>query len=156
MSFTYWSWLCAGFRRSTRIGRCTLSFLPCGGSLGRGSKTREECLRVWFPVSKLVWRSFRFKTILTRIDTMKIVEIGCEPKAFDRAFDVGFDVLGGVGDGHAIFEHRETALGGNWSYSHFSKSSGLRNGIPHVRKILSRTLCFLMKSPRSFSLTPAW
>jgi hypothetical protein len=30
------------------------------------------------------------------------------------------------------------------------------NGVPHVRKILSRTLCFLMKSPRSFSLTPAW
>ena len=44
---------------------------------------------------------------------MKVVEIRSEPKAFDRPFDVGFDVLGGVGDGHAIFEHRETALGCN-------------------------------------------
>jgi hypothetical protein len=40
----------------------------------------------------------------TRIDSVKVVEIRCEPKAFNRSLDVGFDVLGGVGD-HAIFEY---------------------------------------------------
>lgn len=42
--------------------------------------------------------------MLTRIDAMKIIEVRREPKAFDRALDVGFDVLGGVGHGHVSFK----------------------------------------------------
>jgi hypothetical protein len=36
---------------------------------------------------------------------MKVVEIRCEPKTFNRSLNIGLDVLGGVGDSHAIFEY---------------------------------------------------
>jgi hypothetical protein len=35
---------------------------------------------------------------------VEVVEIRSEPKTFDRSFDVGIDVLGRVGHGHATIK----------------------------------------------------
>jgi hypothetical protein len=85
---------------------------------------------------------------------VEIIEIWRKAQTLDRAFDVRLDVLGGVGDG-AVFESGETAFGGDYEGDQLESLFEIVAYV-YVRKILSRTLCFLMKSPRSFSLTPAW
>ena len=92
----------------------------------------------------------------TRIDAVEVVEVWGEPEAFDRSLNIGSDVLGRVGDAHAFSECWDTALGGNCAMYRINDCPQSSKYSPHLLKILSRTLYFLMKSPKSFSLTPAW
>lgn len=85
---------------------------------------------------------------------MEVVEVWGEAESLDRSLDVGLDVRGRVGDA-SVAENVKSALGGDCRWCVLVRpiyaSGDLSVGI---RKTLSLTLCFLMKSPKSFSLTP--
>lgn len=83
---------------------------------------------------------------------MKVVEIGSKAESLNRSFDIFLNMSGGIGNA-AVPKGVESAFRGNcrsWSVEYFFLSF-----LSNVLKILSRRLCFLIKSPRSFSFTPA-
>jgi hypothetical protein len=61
----------------------------------------------------------------------------------------------GVGEGAIPSKDVETTLGGNYQQEQLVPNK-VSSSHEVLLKILSRTLCFLMKSPRSLSFTPAW
>ena len=81
---------------------------------------------------------------------MKIIQIGGKAKTLDGALNVGLDVGRRVGDA-AVAKDVKPALGSDC----FLLGIAIKMIIYSLLKTLSRTLCFLTKSPRSFSLTPA-
>lgn len=99
------------------------------------------------------------RLILTRVDSVEVVEVRREPESLNRSVDVRLNVRAAVR--HAAgAEAVEATLGGD--YLRGQLSAPLRiipvKGafLSLLLKSLSRTLCFLIKSPSNFSLTPAW
>lgn len=88
--------------------------------------------------------------LLTGVNSVKIVQVGGKAKTLDGALDVGLDVGRRVGDA-AVAKDVKSALGSDC----FLLGMVIEVMIYDLLKTLSRTLCFLTKSPRSFSLTPA-
>lgn len=90
---------------------------------------------------------------------MQIVKVGREAKTLNGALNVLLYVRRGVGD-RAVSENIEPAFRSDYRVESVSVQRESRREKetqgPNILKILSRTLCFRMKSPRSFSLTPAW
>ena len=88
---------------------------------------------------------------------MEIVEVRGKSKSFDSSLDVLLNVRGRVGDTSIATEDSDTAFRGNcWRRKSLENDVQVVSRIYNLLKTLSRTLCFLMKSPSSFSLTPAW
>lgn len=85
---------------------------------------------------------------------MQVVKIRSETESLDRAIDVRLDMALFVGYS-TVFEAGHAALGRNYIASTCQLLAKTISCRKYARKILSRTLCFLMKSPRSFSFTPA-
>jgi len=77
------------------------------------SRAGMDCSRGVSCCFPLVDRRTRRRKGHTGVDAVEVIEIWRKAQTLDRAFDVRFDVLGGVGDG-AVFESGETAFGGNY------------------------------------------
>jgi hypothetical protein len=92
----------------------------------------------------------------TGINSMKIIEIRGETQSLYSAVNVRFDVRSGIGKPPIAFEDFKPTFRGNCQDSRMVsiRSPRGKKG-QHLLNNFSRTLCFLMKSPNSFSLTPA-
>lgn len=84
---------------------------------------------------------------------MEVVQVWGEAESFNGSLDVFLDV-GCFVRNAAFAEAIEATFGGDLSY--VSESWTKYQDTWHTPKTLSRTLCFLMNSPKSFSLTPIW
>jgi hypothetical protein len=94
----------------------------------------------------------------TRVNAVQIVQVRREAEPLDGPLDVLLDVAGFVGHlWQRLFAVRpedvEAAFGRNWCCQ---REAAIHKQTDCLRKILSRQLCLRMKSPSSFSFTPAW
>jgi len=82
---------------------------------------------------------------------MEVIQIRRESQSFDRALNVVVNVCGRIVD-FSVFENSNATFRCNFESSAESVYRDYRKA--DSRKILLRTLCFRMKSPRTFSFTP--
>lgn len=86
---------------------------------------------------------------------MQVVQIRRKSETFNGTLDVLLDMRGGIVDLMIIPvtpEDVETTFRGD--YPSLSQRPSYGKKYDNSPKTLSRTLCFRMKSPRSFSFTP--
>lgn len=144
---TYSNLPCARSLLSIPTNQCTSFCLPFGASQEQLWILRVVCLCTHVNVDHEK-RGFTFPTT---VHAVQVVQVWREAESLDAPIDVGLDVRGFVCDS-TVFENSYTALGCDFRYQQSAYAIMILRAI---RKILSRQLCFLMKSPKIFSLRPA-
>lgn len=114
------------------------------------SGVSEVCLLA----QMLSWTTAFGKPRLTWIYSMEIVKVGSKAEPLNGTLNVLIDMGRRVRDGAGGGKDIESTLGCNWATWSAPPSSIDEGRCEYSPKTLSRTLCFLMKSPSSFSLAP--